>query len=452
MEAKLPQSKRRTPPGKRRLTDRVLNPAIDRSAVLSHYSAQWANSLDLLCFSHLRWDFVFQRPQHLLTRFAKYRRVFFFEEPIHEDGQTLRLEVSRRENNLFVVVPHIPREMTVGSEHAVQQQLLDALLTAQKVREYVAWYYTPMALGFTRHLRPRAVVYDCMDELSAFKGAPPSLLDHEAELIRRAHVVFTGGQSLYEAKKDRHENVHAFPSSIDRAHFEQARTINEDPADQRDIPHPRIGFAGVIDERMDIDLLGKIAEIRPDWHFVMIGPVVKIDPAHLPQRANIHYLGAKHYNELPSYMAGWDAAMLPFARNESTRFISPTKTPEYLAAGRPVISTSIRDVVRPYGEKDFVKIADAPEDFVAKLEGLLSDSPENTQRRKDADAFLAQISWDQTWQRMSDIMASAVLQRLNRRQGSNLARPADMERRKVTLFHEGRFVRFFDRRDMESAR
>ncbi len=205
-----------------------------------------------------------------------------------------------------------------------------------------------MAIAFTRHLQPQAVVYDCMDELSAFQGASPTLKNYEAELFSRADLVFTGGQSLYESKVNQHPNVYAFPSSVDVPHFGQARNLQE-PADQAHIPHPRLGFFGVIDERMDIELLAGIAEARPDWHLVIIGPVVKIDPATLPQHENIHYLGGRDYKQLPAYLAGWDLAMLPFARNESTRFISPTKTPEYLAAGRPVVSTSIRDVVRPYG-------------------------------------------------------------------------------------------------------
>src|ERR1041384_4218973 len=288
---------------------------------------------DLVCFSHLRWDFVYQRPQHLLSRCAKDRRVFFVEEPVYGEG-ALRLEVSRREDNLYVVVPRLPEgllsEVTV---EAIQQALIDRLISEHKIDDYVLWYYTPMALGWTRHLKPLATVYDCMDELSAFKFAPRALREREAELFRRADVVFTGGQSLYEAKRTQHPNVYAFPSSIDRAHFAAARTITNDPADQAGIPHPRIAFFGVLDERLDIELLDGVAAARADWQIVMIGPVVKIDEADLPRRPNIHYLGGKAFKELPAYIAGWDVAALFFARNESTRFISPTKTPEYLAAG-----------------------------------------------------------------------------------------------------------------------
>lgn len=364
---------------------------------------------DLICLSHLRWDFVYQRPQHLLSRFAKERRVFFVEEPTFHEG-TMQLDVSPRDCGVMVVVPRLPKELEgTDSVESVQRSMINRLFAEHHINEHVLWYYTPMAMPWTRHLQAVATVYDCMDELSAFKGAPGALKDREVELFKRADLVFTGGQSLYEVKRDQHKNVYAFPSSIDAAHFAQARGITIDPADQAEIPHPRLGFFGVIDERMDIELLDAVAAARPDWHLVMIGPVVKIDPADLPERENIHYLGGKSYDELPSYLAGWDVALLPFARNESTRFISPTKTPEYLAAGRPVVSTSIRDVMRPYGEQGLVHIADEPSDFVAAIEAAMSE--DTAARMREVDAFLAQTSWDQTWGRMGELIEDVVTAR-----------------------------------------
>jgi UDP-galactopyranose mutase len=362
---------------------------------------------DLVCLSHLRWDFVYQRPQHLLSRFANGRRVFFVEEPVITDEAEARLDVSRREGGLHVVVPHVPGELA-GEETlgAVQKALLDRLFAEHAIGEHVLWYYTPMAIPWSRHLKPLATVYDCMDELSAFKGAPRAMRDAERELFTRADLVFTGGQSLYESKRDQHPNCYCFPSSIDVTHFAQARCVSGDPEDQASIPHPRVGYFGVIDERLDIELLGRVAELRPDWHLVMVGPVVKIDPADLPRRENIHYLGGKQYRDLPKYVAGWDVAMMPFARNDSTRFISPTKTPEYLAAGRPVVSTSIRDVVRPYGEMNLVHIADTPEEFVAAVEAALHEDA--SERIREADAFLSQTSWDRTWGRMAELIEDAV--------------------------------------------
>ena len=357
---------------------------------------------DLICLSHLRWDFVYQRPQHLLSRAARNRRVYFVEEPLFDEG-SMRLEVKESDSGVKVVVPRLPvglrSEIATG---AVLRQMIDRLLMTESVRDFVLWYYTPMALDFTRHLKPSVTVFDCMDELSAFKGAPKELRELEAELFARADLVFTGGQSLYEVKKSQHPRVHAFPSSIDRDHFMQSRTFDaaSEPDDQKDIPHPRLGFFGVVDERFDIELLTSVATARPDWHFVIVGPVVKIDPAALPTGPNIHYLGSKPYRDLPRYVAGWDVALLLFARNESTKFISPTKTPEYLAAGRPVISTSITDVVRPYGEKGLVEIADTPEEFCLAAERLLLSGNARSAWLETVDKFLSQMSWDSTWSEM----------------------------------------------------
>jgi UDP-galactopyranose mutase len=361
---------------------------------------------DLICLSHLRWDFVYQRPQHLMSRFACARRVFFFEEPVYEDGPA-RLDVTRRDCGVHVVVPRLPEDGFHGDAlDAVLREMIERLFAEYEIKDHVLWYYTPMAMGWTRHLKPLAIVYDCMDELSAFKFAPPELNEREAELFSRADLVFTGGMSLYEVKRTQHTNVFPFPSSIDSMHFAQARAIRDEPADQLEIPHPRLGFFGVIDERMDLELLAGVADARPDWYLVMIGPVVKIDPAELPARANIHYLGGKDYTELPAYLAGWDVALLPFARNDSTRFISPTKTPEYLAAGCAVVSTSIPDVVRPYGQLGLVHVADTPEEFVAACEAAMKE--ERGPRLREVDAFLSQTSWDRTWGRMNELIEDAV--------------------------------------------
>jgi UDP-galactopyranose mutase len=353
---------------------------------------------DVLCFSHLRWNFVFQRPQHLLTRCARESaRVYFVEEPIIDPGGTPRLELSAS-HGVRVAVPHLPGGLTEQETIAALRRLVDGLIADEHIGEFVAWYYTPMALPFSDHLAPSAIVYDCMDELSGFKGAPPALRQQEAALMRRADLVLTGGQSLYEAKRNQHHNIHPFPSSVDVSHFAAARRATADPVDQAGIGRPRLGFFGVIDERMDIALLDAVAAARPDWQLVLVGPVVKIDPATLPRRTNIHYLGSKTYDELPRYLAGWDVALLPFAINEATRFISPTKTPEYLAAGKPVVSTPIRDVVRPYGQQGLVRIAaDAPA-FVAACEAALAEDA--TARIRQADAFLRQTSWDGTWRRI----------------------------------------------------
>ncbi len=365
------------------------------------------NTPDIVCLSHLRWNFVFQRPQHLLSRCSQGRRVFFVEEPMFKPEPGGRLEVSHDQCGVVVVVPHLPDGMNEGEVNAALEGLLSDLLVEYQISHYICWYYTPLAIAFTQHLQPQAVIYDCMDELSAFKGASPKLKHYEAELFRKAHLVFTGGQSLYESKVNQHPNVYAFPSSVDVNHFAQARKL-EEPADQANIPHPRIGFYGVIDERMDLTLLQGVAEARPDWHLVILGPVVKIDPATLPQHENIHYLGSKDYQDLPKYLAGWDLAMLPFARNESTRYISPTKTPEYLAAAKPVVSTSIRDVVRPYGELNLVRIADTVEEFVNATEQAMQEDTPASGWLNRVDTFLEKLSWDQTLASMIKLIDSAI--------------------------------------------
>jgi UDP-galactopyranose mutase len=359
---------------------------------------------DLLCFSHLRWDFVFQRPQHLLTRANRHSRVFFLEEPLFVDPAEMpRMEIRRVGERLYVATPHLPHGLSPESVNEWQRELLDLLLDERQVQSFTAWYYTPMALAFSEHLQPALTVYDCMDELSAFRGAPPALLNWERQLLKRADLVFTGGQSLYEAKRNRHARVHAFPSSIDWKHFAQARQKPEEPADQAAITGPKLGFYGVLDERFDIDLLAEVARRRPDLHFIMLGPVVKIAPESLPQAENIHYLGMKSYDELPRYVAHWDAALLLFALNESTRYISPTKTPEYLAAGLPVVSTPIRDVVRPYGDKGLVHIAATADEFIAAID-LALPTRSCPVRQGNVDRFLANNSWDKTWERMRTLM------------------------------------------------
>jgi len=346
------------------------------------------------------------------------RRVFYVEEP-HFDEPVPRLDVRLESSGVHVVVPHLPAGLSDDDVIARQRALLRDLCECYAIRDHVQWLYTPMALPLAEELpAPLARVYDCMDELSAFKNAPKALLTLEAELFDKADLVLTGGQALFEAKRHLHHNIHAFPSSVDVPHFAQARVPQADPADQAAIPHPRLGFFGVIDERMDLALLEGIARLRPAWQLVMLGPVVKIDENDLPRLPNIHYLGGKAYADLPRYIAGWDVALMPFAKNESTRFISPTKTPEYLAAGRPVVSTSIRDVVRPYSVQGLAHIADTPEDFVAACESSMVEPPERRLRR--ADAFLSRQSWDRTWSAMEELMQRAVDRAQLRESGEHL--------------------------------
>ncbi len=339
-----------------------------------------------------------------MSRFARDHRIFFFEEPLFEDGPPHLSFSACAKSGVQVVTPVLPPGLSAVQINNFQKDLLRAMIADHNIREYVAWYYTPMARQFTSELRPRVTVYDCMDELSAFAGAPPAMRENEQALFREADLVFTGGASLFESKRKQHPSVHLFPSSVDVAHFARAQSSSKaEPSDQSQLPHPRLGYAGVIDERMNLQLIEQVAAERPMWQLILLGPIAKIDPASLPRARNIHYLGMKAYTDLPDYLSGWDLGMLPFAMNESTRFISPTKTPEYLAAGLRVISTPIRDVVTPYGDLGLVSIADGPREFVSAAESLLASLP-SSEFRARAHEFLSRSSWDKTWTEMSRLI------------------------------------------------
>ncbi|MDN3550202.1 glycosyltransferase [Mucilaginibacter aquaedulcis] len=361
----------------------------------------------LIIFSHLRWDFVYQRPQHLASRLSQLSKLYYIEEPIFDAHEEIYFE-SVVKNKVGVMVPHLKPGLSHGFTIEGLTRLFREFIKEFDMIETAFWYYTPMALEFSANYEPQMVIYDCMDELSAFKFAPENLQILEKELLEKADLVLTGGRSLYEAKKEAHNNIHAYPSSIDKEHFLKAREIFESPSDQVNGIMPKLGFYGVIDERFDINLISGIAEAKPDWQIILIGPVVKIDPNTLPNHSNIHYLGPKTYEQLPDYMAGWDIALIPFFLNESTRFISPTKTPEYLAAGLPVISTPIRDVVNPYGINNLVSIGSNADDFIKLAEDILADERADVDRLSDVDVFLALNSWDETFEGIKNEMLKVI--------------------------------------------
>ncbi|HMJ94085.1 MAG TPA: UDP-galactopyranose mutase, partial [Allosphingosinicella sp.] len=344
-----------------------------------------------------------------MSRFAQARRVIYWEEPeaaLPECEPALGVRICA-ETGVVIVTPSLPETIGADERDTVLKSLLEAFLAGEK-GPFIRWYYTPMMLPFSRGVESVCTVYDCMDELANFRFAPPQLLGLERELMASADVVFTGGYSLYEAKKDRHPNIHPFPSSVDRDHFARARAIDCEPDDQACIRAPRFGFYGVVDERMDLDLLAAVADTHPEWAIVIVGPVVKIDPADLPQCSNLHYLGSKSYDELPAYLGGWDVALMPFAINESTKFISPTKTPEYLAGGRPVVSTPITDVIRHYGDMDGVFIADGAEAFVKACENAFALMRDGDEWLREVDSKLANLSWDITYARMAGLVKEAM--------------------------------------------
>ena len=362
----------------------------------------------LIAFSHLRWNFVYQRPQHLMTRFAKHYRVFYVEEPVRSAG-TPRLEVTHPAQDIFVCTPHTPFGATGFHDEQLPalQALIDELVAEYQIRDPIVWMYTPMALPLVAGLGPRSLVYDCMDELAAFKNAPRQLMQREHALLKVADFVFTGGPSLYRAKQSRHHSVHCFPSSVDRSHFARARDPAIEIPTQHSFPRPRLGFFGVIDERLDIDLLGRISVAHPEWQLIMVGPVVKIGQDTLPRNANIHYFGQRSYEDLPRFLAGWDVCLLPFALNDATRFISPTKTLEYMAAEKPIVSTPVEDVATPHGH--IVGIGGGDK-FISLCEQALHETSEQRLGRKSMmRTVIDGTSWDKTAAEMRQLIESKRL-------------------------------------------
>ena len=368
----------------------------------------------LIVFCHLRWDFVFQRPQHLMTRLAEHYRILFVEEPVYDEGEA-HLQERAVAPNITVCQPHTG--IQAPGFHDDQIPTLQTLLAdlVPEGERPVVWFYTPMALPLLQGFDPALVIYDCMDELAAFKNAPKQLLQRESALLNIADLVFTGGPSLYQSKRERHANAHCFSSSVDAKHFQKALDRSYSHPEQEQLARPRLGFYGVIDERFDTDLIKQVAESRPEWQLVLVGPVVKIDPANLPRATNIHYMGQRTYEQLPQFLAGWDVCLLPFALNESTRFISPTKVLEYMAAERPIVSTPIADVAEPYG--DIVYLGRGATRFVAACDRAFAASEAGRKRRHAlAREVLAATSWDHTVRRMEQILdgGATALERLAR--------------------------------------
>ncbi len=357
---------------------------------------------DMLAFSHLRWSWVYQWPQHLMTRAAQGRRVFFVEEPIlTPDVPHLTSYVA--DAGVTVVTPNLPPGLTAEREHDTLRNLMAELVDTEPIQPTVLWYFTPAAMPFTVDLGADLVVYDCMDELAVVPGASPALHHQERQLLSRADLVFTGGPSLFEAKRGLHANLYVMPSGVDLEHFRCARGLGGEDAWLASVPHPRIGYAGVLDERLDLELLHAMVAHHPEWHFIFAGPVTNVEPDVLPLQGNVHYLGQLAYQRLPAAFASWDVAWIPFAHNSATQYINPTKTPEYLAAGLRVISTPIRDVVHTWGDHEAVTIASTATECAEGIRRSISAPLSSAQLRR-SDRELAFHSWDDTWNRMAQLM------------------------------------------------
>jgi glycosyltransferase involved in cell wall biosynthesis len=305
-----------------------------------------------------------------------------------------------------VLRPHTPLRPTGYSDEQLPYiaELLTDYLIDFNIAEYDVWFYTPLALPLLGELEPRLVVYDCMDELASFAHAPPQMLERERALLRQADVVLCGGPSLHDAKRTLHPHAVCLPSAVDVEHFSARSSLPEDP--QAQLPRPRLGFYGVVDERLDIDLIATLADADPDWQIVMVGPVVKISAADLPRRPNLHWTGQEKYERLPLWVAGWDVCLVPFAINEATRFISPTKTLEYMAAGKPVVSTPIKDVLRLYGEA--VAVGNDHDEFVRACRRALEESAlERRLRVSRMQNMVRQSTWDAAARNVNQLLQDA---------------------------------------------
>ncbi|MDQ4074907.1 MAG: glycosyltransferase [Chloroflexota bacterium] len=378
----------------------------------------------ILCLSHLNWSYIWQRPQHVLSRMARYYEVMYVDEPDigPADGERT-LERVAREGKLSAWHPIFPdRSEIVGPWREQYVDIVRELLLRKEwveeragrlvaIRPLILWFYTPTPVYLLDHLPADLVVYDVMDELDNFKGGPVDLKAREARLLARADVVFAGGRSLYQAREGRHPNLHLFPSGVEPDHFARA-THPETPVagEIADLPRPILGYYGAIDERIDLELLQAVAERHPEWSIVMIGPVVKIEPDELPRLPNIHYLGRQSYSRLPSFLKGFDVCLMPFAMNEATRYISPTKTLEYMAAHKPIVSTPVPDVVASWGE--MVRIAATPEAFAGAVEDALQENEaQRSARVVREEHILACSTWDHIVAQMHERIEAVLKQR-----------------------------------------
>lgn len=360
----------------------------------------------IVVHSHLRWSFVWQRPQQIHSRLARRHPVLFVEEPLPDDSAAPRLEISEPWPNVLVAQPRLPAASEGDTATTEREREIVRLLERERPAGFdraVHWFYSPQLIPqLDAFGDPIAVVYDCMDELTQFAFAPRQLAEREKELLAVADVVFTGGYELYRAKSRRHDNVHFFGCGVDFDHFHRAAVDAEVAADLRAIPAPRLGYVGVIDERLDYPLIESLARENPDCSIVFVGPVVKVDAASLPRAKNVHYLGARDYADLPSYLAGFQVCLMPFAMNEASQFINPTKTLEYLASARPVLSTPIRDVVRNFGE--VVHVSDRSR-FSARAREILAGRAVDPARGCDV---ARRSSWEETVEKMESLVRAAA--------------------------------------------
>lgn len=398
-------------------------------------SAIEARNFPIIVHSHLSWHWVWQRPQQFLSRLSRSHRVLFIETHAPDDrllSPLAQCQVAETHANITVLKIQFPARRWHEADYVDQERrrLVQAALSGPLRGQFhgaVQWFYDPMAVtAFAGRLGERAIVYDCMDELAKFRGAPPALLEREAELLALADVVFTGGWRLYEAKSRLNANCHFYGCGVDLEHFGKARRPDTAlPEDLRRLPRPVLGFFGVVDERMDYELVARLADATPKGSVVIVGPAAKVEADQFPRRSNLHWLGQRNYSELPHYAKGFDVCLMPFALNESTEYINPTKALEYLAAGRPVVSTAIADVMRNFGA--VVTVGHSHSQFIELCHRSL-EQPE-PQLIERGLALAAQNTWDSIVQKL-ETHAWEALQARRQRQPAGGIRGKSPRRRK----------------------
>ncbi|WP_295902763.1 glycosyltransferase [uncultured Bdellovibrio sp.] len=350
---------------------------------------------DLLVFSHVSWNSEFQRPQHLMTRYARYRRVFFVEPLSYENHEDPFLDLHVLEERLCIVTPHLAKSLSKEQNHEIMTVLLLGLINSASIENYSCWYYDPQALAFSDRLTPDFIVYDCVKPLVDSEGKSSFTGEMEKNLLKKADLVVNGN-----------------PVPPEGNGLRKAREFILDPEDQKHIDFPRLGFVGIIDERVDLSFLKEVALLKPQWQFVLIGPIVQISAADLPVENNIHYLGAKKYNELAPYLSNWDCAILPLRKTELAQYTSPMRIPEYLAAGLPIVSMAFFNTLEPYKKNHLIEVAHTPDEFVHKVESLLPFK-NNVEHRQKIDHFFEEMSWEETWKSMAqleiDLLANKAL-------------------------------------------
>jgi glycosyltransferase involved in cell wall biosynthesis len=376
-----------------------------------------SSSFSIIVHCHLCWDWVWQRPQQFLSRLS-HRHKILFVEMVAPDPQLAspfaRFYTPESCPNVTVLRIQFPSwcwhdgSFVDGERRRLVKSFLEGPM-AGEFQQPVQWFYDPMAVpAFAGQMNETVTVYDCMDELSNFRCAPPEIREREKELLELADVVFAGGRKLHAAKRLQNDNCHFYGCGVDAAHFGKAREPGiAVPADLRSLQKPVLGYFGVIDERMDYELIAKLADANPRWSIALVGPVLKVDAAVLPQRHNLHWLGQKAYADLPSYCKGFDVCLMPFAINEATEFINPTKSLEYMATGRPIVSSAVPDVVTNFGS--VVKVANNHNEFISACKAACQQPDDQSIER--GLRMVAENSWEHIVSKLEGHVVEALLKK-----------------------------------------